>query len=363
QISYQELDNYFSARLADGRLRGQVVEDIYRLSGLQEGMLFHGLYEHGHSSYIEQVSCRLRGVDKDIFIRSWESVIRRHSILRSGFEPGFFGIPVQCVYSDVVLPLYEADYRGLDASAQSSAIGAYAEQDRRRGFSFDEVPLLRLSLLQTGHMEYRMIWTYHHLLLDGWSTPLLVEELLEVYEQLSSGAAGGDIMIDEYGDYIRYMDSKDAGSSQSYWREYLSGLETGSLLPFIGPSAVRTKGVGEYKELSLRLDASESVQVESYGQKHRLTVNTIMQGVWAYLLHSYTGQSDVVYGVTVSGRPDDLAGVERRIGMYINTLPLHGHIEPSMGIVEWLTGIQASQLASREHQYSSLSDIQQWTGI
>ncbi|MEQ9384713.1 MAG: amino acid adenylation domain-containing protein, partial [Imperialibacter sp.] len=364
EISYQELDRYFSVRLADGRLRGQVVEDIYRLSGLQEGMLFHGLYEHDHSSYIEQVSCRLRGVDKNVFIRSWELVIKRHSILRSSFEPGFFDIPVQCVYADVVLPLYEADYRGLDATAQSAAIRTYAEQDRRSGFSFDEVPLLRLSLLQTGYKEYRMIWTYHHLLLDGWSTPLLVEELLEEYEQLLSGTSGGDVVVDEYGDYIRYIEGrKEAGVSQSYWREYLSGLETGSLLPFIGPSALRTKGVGEYKELSLRLDAYESGQVESYGQKHRLTVNTIMQGVWAYLLHSYTGQRDVVYGVTVSGRPDDLAGVERRIGMYINTLPLHGYIDPTMGIVDWLTGIQASQLASHEHQYSSLSDIQQWTGI
>ncbi|MBN8758761.1 amino acid adenylation domain-containing protein, partial [Variovorax sp.] len=157
------------------------VESMSRLSGLQEGMLFHGLYDGEAGAYIEQFGCRMRELRVEVFVRSWEHLMRRHSILRSGFWPEAFGVPVQVVYGKVRLPVEEVDLRGLSAEEQVKAIEDYERRDRQRGFDFGQAPLMRIGLLRTGEETYWMVWTHHHMLLDGWSLQLLLGELLETY--------------------------------------------------------------------------------------------------------------------------------------------------------------------------------------
>jgi len=200
-------------------------------------------------------------------------------------------------------------------------------------------------------------------LFDGWSLPIVMEELLENYQKISQGQQVGKKQQDKFEDYIRYIESKDIQISENYWKEYLEPLEQNTLLPFIPLTKDRNKGIGEYSQTTLEINSTESSTIQNFCKQNRITVNTLMQGIWSFLLHNYTGNATVNYGVTVSGRPEDLAQVEQRVGMYINTIPLITQFDPNKTIVSWLKEIQDQQLSSREHQYTALQQIQQWSGI
>jgi amino acid adenylation domain-containing protein/non-ribosomal peptide synthase protein (TIGR01720 family)/FkbM family methyltransferase len=362
EITNDELDTFLNEPLK-GATRRDWIEGLYRLSGLQQGMLFHGLYDRRAGAYTEQLSCELKGPDLDAFKKSWDTVISRHSILRSGFYHDAFMVPVQCVYREVDLPVVFLDYRGMSEAEQDEAIREYDASDLALGFNFKSVPLMRIALMRLTGNVYRMLWTSHHILFDGWSMPVLMEEFLSTYDLLAAGKEPVKATEDRYEDYIRYIERTDKAKAEKYWRHYLKEVDQSTLLPFIRSTAERTKGIGNYQSLSFKLDTEKSLAAERFAQQNRITVNTLVQGVWSWLLHQYTGSDDIVFGVTVSGRPDDLPGVEQRVGMYINTLPLHSHIDQKKGIVQWLQGLQDDQIASRHHQYTALQDIQGWTGV
>ena len=362
EITCQELDRFLSEPYGDRQIKDNI-ESLYRLSGLQQGMLFHSLYDEGSEGYIEQFVCDLIDVNREALLASWSTVIGRHSILRSAFYYDAFDVPVQCVFTEVALPLEELDYRGMDKTEQELALREYEAADKAKGFDFKSAPLMRLGLIRLDENRSRMVWTYHHILLDGWSLPVLIEEFLSTYDQLISGQHTAPMQEDRYEDYIRYLERRDENAEEQYWRNYLQGISQGTLLPFIKTTSERTKGKGEYASLSLKLDGIVAAKIQAYAQTHRLTVNTLMQGVWALLLHHYTGSDDPVYGVVVSGRPDDLPGVERRIGLYINTLPLKAVFGNDKATEIWLRDLQADQVSSREYQYTALHEVQGWTGV
>ncbi|MGO4293652.1 amino acid adenylation domain-containing protein [Chitinophaga sp. RAB17] len=341
----------------------ETVNALYRLSGLQEGMLFYGLYDDGTGAYINQLSCDLLLPDEAIFIRSWQHLFTRHSILRSSFYYDAFSIPVQCVSQSVTLPVTKLDFSHLDANAQQDALKAYEEADKRKGFDFRQAPVMRLALIRLGEQRYRMVWTHHHILLDGWSVPTLMEEFIDTYERLTAGRELLEEEEDRYEDYIRYIAARDKEADEQFWRNYLREVEEGCLLPFVTTTAERTKGLGVYAVEQLKLGTAVTARIAAYAQRNHITVNTLMQGVWACLLQHYTGRAAVTFGVTVSGRPEELPGIERRIGMYINTLPVFTQWQPEQEVAAWLQQIQQEQLQCREHQYTALNDIQRLTGI
>src|SRR5260221_14115580 len=222
---------------------------------------------------------------------------------------------------------------------------------------------MRLSVIRLEESRYRMIWTSHHILFDGWSVPILMEEFLSTYELLISAKALPVTDEDKYEDYIRYLERIDKDAEERYWRNYLRGVNQGTLLPFIKPMTERTKGMGEYDSLSIKIEGAVLEKIQGYAQSQRLTINTLIQGVWAFLLYRYIGNPEVLYGVVVSGRPDELPGIEERVGMYINTLVLKGVVDQSAETLNWLRGLQANQVTSRQYQYTALQDVQGWSGI
>ncbi|MEO7584343.1 MAG: amino acid adenylation domain-containing protein, partial [Ferruginibacter sp.] len=355
--------SFFSDEPLLEKKSGNNISSIYRLSASQQGMLFHGLYDEAMAAYIEQFACDLIDVDLEILKLSWDYVIKAHSILRTSFNNDAFKVPVQCVYKTAKLPVELLDFRGMSDSEQALAVKDYEQADRVKGFDFKVAPLMRLGLLRLREDRYRMIWTSHHILFDGWSFPILIAEFLNTYELLKSGE---EVIIgeeDRFEDYIRYIERIDKGLEELYWRNYLSGLEQSTLLPFIGATTDRNKGLGIYQSLLLDIDSVTTTHIQRFAQQNRLTVNTLIQGVWAYLLHRYTGSNRIVYGVIVSGRPDSLPGVEMRVGMFINTVPLHSMLDEGKTIVEWLKQLQDEQVSSRQYQHTPLQEIQQWTGI
>ncbi|MCW3089278.1 MAG: linear pentadecapeptide gramicidin synthetase LgrD, partial [Ferruginibacter sp.] len=362
EITYAELDAFLQEPI-NGKQRKEQVDGIYRLSGLQQGMLFHALYDTEAGIYLDQFSCDLVNLDIHLFKLSWDTVLKKHSILRSAFYPDTFSIPVQCAYKEVEVPIKILDYRYLNGEEQAGALKEFAESDRISGFNFNVPPLMRLALIRLTDDRYRMLWTWHHVLLDGWSFPILKEEFLTTYELLSTGKETRSAEEDRYEDFIRYTERIDKEKEEIYWRNYMKGIDKGTLLPFIGKTVERTKGVGESKTMYLQLDEDATAKIQSYAQLHRITANTIMQGVWACLLNRYTGSNDIVFGTIVSGRPDDLPNVEQRVGMYINTMPLHTSIDKERPIIPWLQEMQQEQASSRQYQHTSYSKIQSWTGV
>ena len=267
EVTYQELDVFWKRHIGARKIKDQV-QGIYQLSGLQQGMLFHGLYDSS-GSYIEQFGCDLRGVNQEVLLSGWSSVIRRHSILRSAFYYDSFKVPVQCVFREADIPLEELDYRGMDAAVQASALQAYEAADRARGFDFKTAPLMRLGLIRLSDDSYRMLWTSHHLLFDGWSMQVMIEEFLNTYELLISGQHAAIVPEDRYEDYIRYLEHRDKDAEENYWRNYLGGISQGTLLPFIRTTAERTKGRGKYGSLSLRLDGAAANNAEYKDMRNR----------------------------------------------------------------------------------------------
>ncbi|HVI44818.1 MAG TPA: non-ribosomal peptide synthase/polyketide synthase [Chitinophaga sp.] len=362
EVTNEELDAFLDAAY-NGVPRRSQVSSLYRLSGLQEGMLFHNLYDTEGGTYVEQFSCDLKGVQEELFRQSWNHIAKQYSVLRTAFHYDALPIPVQCVYNEVEVPMYVIDLRHLKGATQEEAIAVFREEDGRRRFNLEEAPLMRISLLRLNEDTYRMFWTSHHILFDGWSLPLMVENLLHTYEGLVTGKQPVAGEEDRFGDYIRYLERRDKEQEEQYWRSYLQTLPEGSLLPFITATDKLTKGGGEFREYVHKLDAATTALLTRFAQRHHLTQNTLMQGVWAYLLYRYSGRREVAYGVTVSGRPEDLAGMEKKVGLFINTVPLHTVIDPAAEIIPWLQSLQNNQLQNREYQYTGLNEIQRWTNI
>jgi hypothetical protein len=337
------------------------VISIYRLSGLQEGMLFHSLYDTRQGDYIEQFVCELVNVDLASLTDSWDEVIKRHSILRTAFYYDAFNIPVQCVYRQVNMPVNQTDHRDLDPATQLSVFNDYLKADRRQGFDLKAAPLMRLTLFRLDDSRYRMAWSAHHILLDGWSLSILMGELLSVYELMVNGEKPAEYAEDKFEDYIRHLEQRDKGEEELYWHTYMGGVSEGTSLPFVNRSNPDVEVSAS--TLTQRLDKVLSDQVHSYAKRNHVTVNTLMQGVWSILLNKYTDNEQVVHGVVVSGRPDELPDVERRVGLFINTIPIRTSFTENRDVVPWLKQLQEEQVASRNYQYTTLQDIKQWTGM
>ncbi|MBO9205113.1 MULTISPECIES: amino acid adenylation domain-containing protein, partial [Niastella] len=345
------------------RKRSDNITSIYGLSSLQQGVLFHGLLHQEGGNYIIQVSCDLVDVDLPVFRQCWHHLLQQHTILRTGFYYDAFNIPVQCVHKNVTPEIIEIDYNSKTPEEQLQQISAYTLQDRLRGFDFEQPPLMRVTLIRVSENRYRMLWTVHHILLDGWSTPVLMQEFLEVYETLINSKQPSLRQEDRYEDYIRHIASRDKTENENYWRQYLRGMQQGTLLPFFNARDWHGKTSDARGEELLHLDAERFTTAELFCKQQRITLNTLVQAVWAYLLHQYTGFDNVIYGVVVSGRPEDLPNVEQRVGMYINTLPLRSEFKNDQSIGEWLRQLQQEQIESRKFQYSGLNEIQACTGI
>jgi amino acid adenylation domain-containing protein/non-ribosomal peptide synthase protein (TIGR01720 family) len=362
EITYSELDSFLEETFK-GETRRNQIQSIYRLSGLQQGMLFHSLYDTGSTAYLEKFSFDLRDIVPEYIQKSWDYVIKNHSILRSAFYHEEFSIPVQVVYNHVELPIAWIDFRDLSKKDQLAAIKEYEEQEVAKGFDMKAAPLMRLAVIQLGKNDYKMVWTFHHILADGWSMPILMEEFLRTYDGLVKAEKLPVKEEDRFEDYIRYIENTDSNKAKSYWTEYLSGLETITQLPFIESTSERNKGIGKYEFEYLLLNENKTKKIQNYAQVQKVTINTLMQGIWSYLLSCYTGNSEVTFGVTVSGRPDDLPAVEQKVGLFINTLPLYAKLDDSLSIGSWLEALQQDQILSRNYQYSALQEIQSWSGI
>ncbi|AZD87433.1 Non-ribosomal peptide synthetase [Pseudomonas chlororaphis subsp. aureofaciens] len=333
------------------------IEDLYPLSPMQQGMLFHTLYEQQGGDYINQLRVDVDGLDPERFRQAWQATVERHDILRSGFLwQGELPAPIQVVYKQVGLECAEHDWRG-QAQLQE-ALDTLAATERQRGFDLATAPLLRLTLVRTTEQRYHLIYTNHHILMDGWSNSQLLGEVLQRYVgQLPAHLTG------RYRDYIAWLQRQDAQVSEDFWKQQLLGLdEPTRLAQAIAPGAQALEERGHASH-SCTLDEQQTQGLSEFARQQKVTVNTLVQAAWLLLLQRCTGQDTVVFGATVSGRPAELKGVEQQIGLFINTLPVVAAPRPEQSLGEWLQVVQARNLALRDFEHTPLYDVQRWAGL
>ena len=313
--------------------RSDNIEDIYPLSPLQQGMLFHTLYAPESEVYFEQLSCALRGaLDKDALRRAWQSVIDRHTILRTAFFWERREKPLQVVRRKIILPWQQQDWRGLETLEQQERFKAYLEADRSLGFDFSKAPLMRLILIQLTEDTYYLVWSHHHILLDGWSVSLVMKEVFALYEAFSQGKEIKLETSHPYRNYIAWLLKQDMLKAESFWRQTLKGFRAPTPLAFDSPRARLRDEKESFDEQEMSMPAQWTEQLKALAKRHRLTLNTFVQGAWALLLGCYSGEQDVLFGSVVSGRPAALEGVETTVGLFINTLPVRAQISPEASV-------------------------------
>ncbi len=335
------------------------VEDIYPLSAVQQGILFHTLSNPGGGAYTEQLNCELHGqLDVIAFERAWQKVIGRHTILRTSFSWREFDRPLQVVHQQVNIQVDEQDWRTLPAAEQQDQLEAFLLGDRARGFDLSQPPLMRLALIRTGKDACQFVWTHHHLLLDGWSMPLVLKEVLAHYEALGAGEGLEPEPVRPYRDYIQWLQQQDPSRAATFWRETLKGYTAAARL---GPDRVDAAGQSGHGDETVRVSKATTKALQLLARNHRLTLNTIVQGAWALVLSRYSDQEDLVFGVTVSGRPAAVDGIESMVGVFINTLPVRVKISRQTPVVSWLRQLQTAQVEMAQYEYSPL--VQEWSDV
>jgi len=341
------------------------IEDIYPLAPLQYGLLFHSLYAPESGVYNIQVGCRLHGeLNIPVFKQAWQQLVEHHPILRTRFHFENRDQPLQVVDKHAQLPISEYDWRAYPPAEQAQRWKRLQADDRENGFDFTRAPLMRLGLVQCSDTGHYFLWSYHHTLLDGWSGPLLIKDLFAVYETIRRGGAASLAVTRPYRDYIAWLQNQDMASAEAYWRTALSGFTVPT--PIIGDkptdNSVQHQAHG-YGKQSLSLPAASSQALQQFVKQQQLTINTLVQAAWGLLLSRYSGENDIVFGVTVSGRPAELCGVEDMVGLFINSLPLRIKITPDSSVLDWLQALFAQNQDMRRYEYTPLMQVHGWSEL
>ncbi len=340
------------------------IEDIYPLSAVQQGILFHSLSAPESGTYVEQLVCTLSGdLDVDAFERAWAAVLAGHAVLRTLFVWNRREKPLQIVRRNVSLPFEQYDWRDLSHAEQGRRLDALLDKDRRRGFNLSEAPLMRLALVRTGTERFQLLWTSHHLVLDGWSLPLVLKEVFDFYEAFHQGRELRLRPVRPFRDYVAWLKRQDLSQAEQYWRETLKGFTQPT--PLISDQLIHEsrRGRPAFAEQEEKLPSHLTNALQSLARQHHLTLSTLAQAAWALLLSRYSGESDVVFGVTVSGRAGNVEGVESMIGLLINTLPLRVRVVDEEPVLSWLKEVQRRQGELIQYEYSPLAQVRAWSDV
>ncbi|GGN42463.1 non-ribosomal peptide synthetase [Streptomyces fuscichromogenes] len=352
------------AALAGLLARHPGTEDVLPLAPLQSGMYFHASFDEAAvDAYTGQVILDLHGeLDVAALRAAGGEVIRRHPALRAGFTDRALPEAVQFVLREVELPVAEADLSGLGPQEREAALERLLTEDRLRRFDLAAPPLLRLTAVRLEPGRHRLVLTNHHILWDGWSTPLILTELLHCYAARTAGAGPRADRLEParpFRSYLEWLDRQDRPRALSAWRQALDGLAAPTVLAGADPHRMDTLP----RRVGLELDEETTGRLTEFARGRGLTLSSVVQGAWGILLGRLTGHCDVVFGGVVSGRTPELDGVEGMVGLFINTLPVRFRVRPGEPLVAALERFQDEQAALLEHQHVSLSDVQEAAGL
>ncbi|CAM2064435.1 Thioester reductase domain-containing protein [Sulfidibacter corallicola] len=343
------------------------IQAIYPLSPMQKGILFHALREEGSDAYFMQLHGELAGrLDPEAFREAWLQVVMRHDVFRTLFVWKDRDEPIQVVLARIKLPWRVLDWRDLDAPERDARLASFLQEDRREGLKLDKAPLMRMTLIRTADDRHWFVWSTHHILLDAWCKKLVLNEVATTYGALVRGREPQLPSVPPYQSYIRWLKRQDLDRAEGFWRSCLDGFGAPTRLPrdttdWVARGGVDRDAAERYGAREFRLSGDHTDRLVELARAHRLTVNTLVQACWAATLHAFGGDRDLVFGVTLSGRPEELPGVASMIGLFINTLPMRIAYRGDRSLRDWMDEIQARQMDLTRYGYTPLFEIQGWS--
>ncbi|HLN65287.1 MAG TPA: condensation domain-containing protein, partial [Symbiobacteriaceae bacterium] len=337
-LTQTELD----VAIAEAGARPCEVEEVLPLTPLQQTMLRESLASPDPGTYLVQMALDLAGpLDPVSMEEAWQRVVQRHAILRTSFAWRAAPTPVQVVRRHV--PVALAHVAGGD-------LEAYLAADRQGGFALDRAPLLRLAIVHDSLDRHTLVFSIHHLLLDGWSNGVILSEVVAAYEALVKGSAPALAPVRPFREYLQWLAGRDRAEAEAYWQRTLDGAER---TPLPGEGArVASDGHAAFPEVEAQVPAALVAGLQQVGRRQQITQHTLVQGAWALLLSAFSGRVDVLFGTTAAGRPADLSGVESMVGPFINTLPVRVKVAPDQTALAFLQGLQLQSAELRTHEHA-----------
>jgi len=337
------------------------VQDLYLLSPMQEGVLFHALKEPGSAAYFEQTVLSVEGsLDIKSVQKSFSKLIEKHDVFRTVFIYEKVARPLQIVLKERTAHIFVKNIDYLTEAEQETCIEEFKTKDRVQGFDLRVDLPIRLSIIRTGAGAYKLIWSFHHIIMDGWCLGIILGDFLAEYAALLENRRPELNNTRPYSDYMKWLSAQNSAEAAAYWTEYLSNYDAQASLP---KNNVPDKGKYQPAEHCFRLAESLSKDLEKLARHNNVTLNTIMQTLWGILLQRYNNTDDVVFGAVVSGRPPEITGVEKMVGLFINTLPVRIKCDANQTFAQLLHDVQQAALDSEQYSYHPLAEIQTMTDL
>lgn len=333
------------------------IQTIYPLTPLQNGMLFHAVVDEQQHAYFQQVRCKFEGTVNEFLIReSWLELINRHEVLRSVFIWKHERDPLHVVLREMDMPMTFLDWSNNQTPVEKNELERLLVKDRKKPFNISKPPLMRLLVVQIKTNEFELIWSHHHILLDGWSTGLLFSEFQKIYHAKSIDEPLNLPKPFQYKNYVSWLKRQNENEAKQFWSNYLKGIDTTTSIP-------NDRGVLGEESLEYLLDISEelSQKLITFAAKEKVTTNVLFLSIWALLVSRYQTEEEVLVGVTVSGRSEEIPNIENGMGLFINSLPFRIQTTSNKKVGAWLKEVQKNLLSLRDYEYSSLSKIKEWS--
>ncbi|WP_424102425.1 amino acid adenylation domain-containing protein [Moorena producens] len=357
QLSQTELDSLLTL------INYRNLESIYPLSPMQEGMLFESLYAPESGVYVEQLLLKVGYLQVDIWEQAWQQVVQRHSVLRTFIIWEDRQQPLQVVLKHVDWSWQHQDWRDLSVTEQQQQLEALLVSDRQQRFALNHPPLMRWYLIRLEDESYQLVWSFHHILLDGRSLQVIFQELLSLYQSSCQGQSCTLAPVTPYRDYIGWLQQQQPSQAEVFWRENLQGFTASTPLVVDRTPSQQQQQPSSYQELECYVEASVTAALQSKVKQHHLTLSTVVQAAWALLLSRYSGESEVMFGVTVFGRQASFPGVETIVGLLMNTLPLRVKVPTEAQLIPWLEQLHSQQVELEEYSFSHLVEIQKCSEV
>lgn len=354
-LTYREL----SVTALDQLQKKYDISDIYPLSPMQEGMLFHSLLAPSSQQYFEQVAYRLQGQpDETAMVESLQYLMDRYDILRTVFTSEERTRNLQIVLKHRSAAFTSRDIRHeITKENKEEVLENYRQQDRRQTFDLRSDVLIRVLLLRTGEQEYELIWSFHHILMDGWCLGILVKEFNEYYNGKLMNTFPQLPAAVPYVNFIKWLEAKDPAPARAYWKNYLENYDTLTGIPRRN-NTVSVDTLHADQEVVFTLTSAQTAALQGLAGSNGVTLNTVIQVIWALLLSKYNNTRDVLFGAVVSGRPAEIAGIESMVGLFINTIPVRISISESETFTSLFKKVQMDSIAGMPYHYSPLAEIQ-----
>lgn len=334
-------------------------EQAVPLTPTQQGMLFHQLSAPGHGVDIEQIVCSLpEPLQVDAFRAAWQAVLQANPALRARFE--WEGDTPRQHFDNVAeAPVEQHDWSSLDAAAQEARLNALLAQERAAGFDLARPPAMRLALIRRGDARWDVLWTFHHILCDGRSFPLVLGQVFDAYAAIRQGDAWQPAERPHMAEHVRHVTGADLDAARAFWTARLAGFSSPTPLPG-GSLDVPAERRGH---VDRELDEGMTTALFETAEALGVTVNTLVQGAWAVLLARFSGEEDVVFGATRSGRASSVSGADQIVGCLINTLPVRAQLDGAMAVGDWLRALRAAEREVRPFEQTPLMELQSWAHV